>query len=165
MSLPIDNEASASPNENKEEEEDALTTTNNETQEVDYVDDDNSPLLPSCKSRRAPFKHKKCCGVTSLITILVLVAIGVATYYIYFHNRVKLHVFAYNVWGMPGGMGGCQYKAERMKALSEIIRSRTPWFDIFLLEELWMQADHELLEAAAKSAGMHMTGFRELASS
>lgn len=61
-------------------------------------------------------------------------------------------------------MGGCKYKAERMKALAELIRSRSPYFDIFLLAELWMQADHQLLEKAAKEAGLHMTGFRQLAS-
>lgn len=62
-------------------------------------------------------------------------------------------------------MGGCKYKAERMKALADIINvTRSPYFDVFLLTELWMQADHELLEKAAKSVGLHMTGFRQLAS-
>ncbi len=78
---------------------------------------------------------------------------------------VKLRVLSYNVWGLPGVIGGVQYKAERMRALSEMIRSRTPYFDILLLQELWMQPDHELLKAAAKSSGLHMTGFRELSNS
>ena len=90
--------------------------------------------------------------------------VNVLQYYIYFHGQVKLHVLAYNVWGMPAHMGGCKYyKQERMKALSDQIRSRKPYFDIFLLEELWMQYDHWLLEKAAKSAG-HMIEFRQLAS-
>ena len=69
--------------------------------------------------------------------------------------------FFFNVLG---GMGGCEYKAERMEALADLIKSRSPYFDLFLLAELWMQADHQLLEEAAKSVGLHMTGFRQLAS-
>lgn len=133
---------------------------------VNYLDDENTPLLPSCQSRRGLLaKHKKKCGCLAfIVSLLVLLLIALATYFVYFHGRVKLHVFAYNVWGMPGGMGGCKYKQERMKALADLIRSREPYFDIFLLEELWMQADHQLLEDAAKSVGLHMTGFRQLAS-
>ena len=68
------------------------------------------------------------------------------------------------VFHILGGMGGCEYKAERMEALADLIKSRSPYFDLFLLAELWMQADHQLLEDAAKSVGLHMTGFRQLAS-
>ena len=70
-------------------------------------------------------------------------------------------IYFFNVLG---GMGGCEYKAERMEALADLIKSRSPYFDLFLLAELWMQADHQLLEDAAKSVGLHMTGFRQLAS-
>ena len=34
--------------------------------------------------------------------LLILIGIGLATYLIYFHGRTKLHVFEFNVWGMPG---------------------------------------------------------------
>ena len=51
-----------------------------------------------------------------------------------------------------------------MKALADIIRTRSPYFDVFLFAELWMQPDHDLLAEAAKEAGLHMTGFRQLAS-
>ena len=89
---------------------------------------------------------------------------SLATFLIYFHGRTKLHVFEFNVWGMPGGIGGCKYKKERMEALADMIKSRTPYFDIFLLTELWMQADHQLLADAAKNVSLHMTEFRQLAS-
>ena len=62
-----------------------------------------------------------------------------------FYNPVIL-VFEFNVWGMPGGIGDCQYKKERMKALANIIRSREPYFDIFMMAELWMEDDHALLQ-------------------
>ena len=73
-------------------------------------------------------------------------------------------VFEFNVWGMPGGIGDCQYKKERMRALANIIRSREPYFDIFMMAELWMEDDHALLMEAANETGLYMTGFRELAS-
>ena len=50
-----------------------------------------------------------------------------------------------------------------MQALADLIKSREPYFDLFLLTELWMENDHNLLETAAKKAGLHMTGFRQLA--
>ena len=75
----------------------------------------------------------------------------------------KLHVINFNIWGMPGGLGGCKYKQERMEALADMIKSRKPYFDLMMLTELWMQADHQLLEDAAKNVGLYMTGFRQLA--
>ena len=75
--------------------------------------------------------------------------------------EINMYVFIIHILG---GMGGCEYKAERMEALADLIKSRSPYFDLFLLAELWMQADHQLLEEAAKSVGLHMTGFRQLAS-
>ena len=71
---------------------------------------------------------------------------------------------AFNVWGMPAGLGGCKYKLQRMAALHNILSSRHLDFDVLLLEELWMQADHALLAKAAKKAGLEITGFRQLAS-
>ena len=51
-----------------------------------------------------------------------------------------------------------------MRALANIIRSREPYFDIFMMAELWMEDDHTLLMEAANETGLYMTGFRELAS-
>lgn len=149
----------------------------NERKEIEDIpsipedNNDTTPILPTCQehlsNKNSIFvRHKKKCRFGGLLSILlILIGVGLATYFIYFHGRTKLHVMEMNVWGMPGGMGGCKYKAERMKALADIINvTRTPYFDVFLLTELWMQADHELLEKAAKSVGLHMTGFRQLAS-
>lgn len=136
-----------------------------------YVDnDDKVSLVPEepseARSRLAAkfAKHKKKSIGGGLFVLLVLLSIGLATYFIYFYGRIRLHVFEFNVWGMPGGLGGCKYKQQRMQALAELIRSRQPYFDIFMLEELWMQSDHTLLQEAAESVGLHMTGFRQLAS-
>lgn len=136
-----------------------------------YVDnDDQVRLVPeetgqSSKLAAKFAKHKKkTIASGAFLVALILFSIGLATYFIYFHGRVRLHVFEFNVWGMPGGLGGCKYKQQRMQALADLIRSRQPYFDIFMLEELWMQSDHTLLEDAAKSVGLYMTGFRQLAS-
>ena len=85
-------------------------------------------------------------------------------YFAIFHGRVHLIVFGFNVWGLPGGMGGCKFKEERVNALAEIIKSREPYFDVLLLTELWMEGDHSKLHKAANQAGLYMTGFRELGS-
>ena len=51
-----------------------------------------------------------------------------------------------------------------MIALADVIQSGTPYFDILLMEELWMEADHSTLANASKQAGLYMTEFRQLAS-
>ncbi len=80
---------------------------------------------------------------------------------------VLLEVMAFNVWGMPAGLGGCKYKQQRMDALHNLLIAAEDGdldFDVLLLEELWMSADHENLANASRKAGLHMTAFRELAS-
>jgi len=143
-----------------------MESPDEEVQPLPQEYDENSLLLPAAalQCRNKLTKHKKKTFGIFLGILVVLLTIGLATYFIYFHNRVKLHVFEFNVWGMPGGLGGCKYKEQRMKALAEIIRTRSPYFDVFLFAELWMQPDHDLLAEAAKEAGLHMTGFRQLAS-
>jgi len=160
---------SEEPSDDHDANETSIEVTESETIDNQHPQDadEATPLLASTRSRKIHFftRHKKKsrCGLAS-VTLLILFGICLATYFIYFHGRIKLHVFEFNVWGMPGGIGGCKYKAERMKALADMIKSRTPYFDLFLLTELWMQADHELLEEAAKNVSLHMTGFRQLAS-
>jgi len=144
----------------------SYTKSESENEQLPVQDADTTTrLIPKSKKDSIFVRHKKKCRCgAGLGLLLILIGIGLATYLIYFHGRTKLHVFEFNVWGMPGGMGGCEYKAERMEALADLIKSRSPYFDLFLLAELWMQADHQLLEEAAKSVGLHMTGFRQLAS-
>lgn len=114
--------------------------------------------------------HKKCLRhprALSILVSLLLILLGhiVVVYLIYFHGYIKLNVLAFNVWGMPGGIGGCLDKAVRMKALAHNIRSRAYEFDVLMLEELWMQEDQQLLVEAALEAGLYATRFRQLASS
>ena len=130
---------------------------------LEDVEDETTPLI-SQPSRKSIFKRHKRCSVFSVVLFLVILAIGLTIYFSYYHGIVALRVFAFNVWGMPGGLGGCKYKAERMKALADVIKSRKPYFDLLLFEELWMEADHNLLQAAANETGLYMTDFRQLAS-
>ena len=145
----------------EEEEEDTA-----DSEQVVEVDETACLLsIRSSKSENVNFirRHKRA-GLSLSIVAIVAILIGIATYFIYFHGRVKRKVFAFNVWGMPGGLGGCKYKAERIEALAGLIKTRSPYFDIFLFEELWMEADHYKLQQAAESVGLYATGFRQLAS-
>ena len=65
-----------------------------------------------------------------------------------------------NTWGMPATFGS-EFKEERMKAIGEEIAKGE--FDLYLLEELWMQPDHTLIASNATSANFSITGFRQLA--
>jgi len=135
--------------------------------------DENTPLINeeektnrTTSSTLSCFRNHK----WKLILIVIIVAIAVAlviyfTYSVVTYGAIQLIVFEFNVWGMPGGIGGCKYKKERMAALAELIRKHEPYFDIFLLAELWMEKDHNLLQEAAQDAGLYMTNYRELASS
>ena len=107
-------------------------------------------------------RHKHC---TSLFFIVGVVVACVAAG-IYFHrirctstNCVQLKVMSLNTWGMPEKFGS-QYKTERMQAIAEEISKGH--YDLYLLQELWMQADHETVRASLPE-GFHMTEFRELA--
>ena len=103
-------------------------------------------------------------GVTRLLLLRPFYSIQTNFLYFFAHDCIWYELIICIYFFILGGMGGCEYKAERMKALADLIKSRSPYFDLFLLAELWMQADHQLLEEAAKSVGLHMTGFRQLAS-
>ena len=65
----------------------------------------------------------------------------------------------YNVWGIPAIS---QYRNKRIQGLAQIIRKRNPYFDILTLNELWDQHDHNLIQQAARKAGLYMTGFKQL---
>ena len=137
----------------------------NDTQiEEDHENDESTPLLISQIPKKSFFRRHKRCSIFCLAAFFVILAVALTIYFGYYHGIVTLKVFAFNVWGMPGGLGGCKYKKERMIALANVIQSGTPYFDILLMEELWMEADHSTLANASKQAGFYMTEFRELAS-
>lgn len=130
--------------------------------------DENTPLLGSADlsvltgNLSGPRKKRRKI-IVSLLAFFVLDALvcGVAYYLLYWSHSARLKVISMNVWGMPAGMGGCKFKQERIAALADLV-SRGG-YDLFLLQELWMQPDHEAV-AAALPFGYHMTGFRQLAS-
>ena len=69
-------------------------------------------------------------------------------------NCMSLKVIALNTWGMPAVFGS-EYKDQRMKAIGDVVAKGD--FDLFLLEELWMQPDHETIASKVPS-GYSITG-------
>jgi len=55
---------------------------------------------------------------------------------------VSLKVMALNTWGIPATFGSHD-KTLRMRGIGNVIQKQE--YDIYLLEELWMKADHELI--------------------
>ena len=72
----------------------------------------------------------------------------------------KLRVMVFNIWGLPGVMGGCKDKKIRMRGLADMIRLRQQNFDILILTELWMKHDYLQIKEAAIDAGLKITGLK-----
>ena len=101
---------------------------------------------------------------------LMLLGHGLAIYFLYYHqpnglqtcdqntNCVSLKILSLNTWGMPA-IFGSKYKTPRIEAISEIIAKED--YDIFLLEELWMESDHKII-ASKVPKNYFITGFRQL---
>ena len=53
-----------------------------------------------------------------------------------------------------------KFKSKRLEDLAFYIRSKFIDFDVFLINELWLKKDHELLMRAATEANFHMTTFK-----
>lgn len=115
------------------------------------------PNTPCAIMRR----HKLCSSIMFIVVVVACVAAGVYFYRIRCtsSNCVELKVMSLNTWGMPAKFGS-KYKTERMKAIAEEISKGH--YDLYLLQELWMQADHKTLKDSLPE-GFHMTEFRELA--
>ena len=71
----------------------------------------------------------------------------------------QLKVVSLNVWGMPEFLGGGKYKMERMEAIADQIGQGD--YDLFLIQELWLQADHLVLSQRLPTNYV-MTAFRQL---
>jgi len=111
-------------------------------------------------------RHKKL--IITLLILLIITGNILTIYFVYFYNQTRVKVLAYNVWGMPGGIGGCLDKQIRIPALARSIKNQAVGanlddFDVILLTELWMSADHQII-ADSLPKGFHITGYRELAS-
>jgi len=95
--------------------------------------------------------------------ILIAIGHGLAIYYIYFkchsHNCLPIKVMALNCWGMPAAFGS-QFKTERMQGIAAEVSKAE--YDIYLLEELWMEPDYYTVRASVPK-GYVMTEFRGLA--
>ena len=64
---------------------------------------------------------------------------------------------------MPEKLGS-EFKTQRMQAIADEISKAT--FDVYLLEELWMEPDHTVIADAVRNikiANYSMTEFRQLA--
>jgi hypothetical protein len=129
------------------------------------VNSDQEHLISDENSNRGRFR--KCTAHPRLIFFVLILALilighGLAVYFIYFGcsslNCASLKVVAMNTWGMPK-LFGSELKPERMKAIGDLIAKGD--YDVFLMEELWLQDDHEALASRAPPDFM-MTGFRQL---
>jgi len=115
-------------------------------------------LLKEVNNRRNHRGLHKCLAITFCLIVL---GNFLAVYFVYYHNSIALRVISLNAWGMPGGIGGCKDKAERIKAIAKMVSEGQ--FDILALQELWMEADHTEI-AKAVLEGYYITGFRQLSS-
>jgi hypothetical protein len=124
---------------------------------INDADEDDAcrGLLSSTQERE---RHKRICRNLLVAFAVIAVANVLAVYFVYYHNCVALRVISLNVWGMPGGMGGCKDKAARIKAIAEKVSEAN--FDVMTLQELWMEPDHDTIAAAANASGYHITQFR-----
>ena len=75
----------------------------------------------------------------------------------YSDNYGQVKVVSLNVWGMPVLLGGGEYKTERMEAIADQIGQGD--YDVFLMQELWLQADHQVLSRRLPTNYV-MTAFR-----
>ena len=84
----------------------------NDTQidENQQENDESTPLLITQIPQKSFFRRHKRCTIFCLAAFFVILAVALTIYFGYFHGIVSLKVFAFNVWGMPGGLGGCKYK-------------------------------------------------------
>ncbi len=126
-------------------------------------DDPASGSSSSCAAVNAARRHPRC---LFFLLALFLIAVGhaVAVYFIYFrcnayNGCTSVRVMTLNTWGMPAVFGS-EYKEPRMAAIADELSKGH--YDVYLFEELWMQADHSTV-AAKLPKGYHMTAFRDLA--
>ena len=99
------------------------------------LESDTEPLFGGQRGRRC---SGRCWFLTSL-TIAVVVGLMLAGYNYYWKDVVGVRVMSYNTWGMPHFFGSVD-KEERMQRIAEVLARGE--YDIVLLEELWIKADH-----------------------
>ena len=92
----------------------------------------NTGLLEEAKDRRNRKGLYKCLVIT-LALIYIALGIVLAVYFINYHNRIELRVISLNVWGMPGGLGGCKDKAARIKAIAKKVSEGGQFFEILTI--------------------------------
>lgn len=111
----------------------------------------------------ARVKRHKWCVIISAMLVAILLGHAIAVFFLYFQcsslNCVGLKLMTLNTWGMPGSLGS-QFKTERMAAIADEISKGEK--DLYLLEELWMRPDHEVIRAKIPK-GYHMTYVGDLA--
>lgn len=127
------------------------------------IDSDRDQLVETERPRRNwCFGHSRLAlFVTTLC--LILLGHGLAIYFIYFRcssvNCSSLKVRSLNTWGMPATLGSAR-KEDRMEGIGQTIAKGD--YDVFLLEELWMEPDHTTI-ASHVPKDYFVTYFRQLA--
>ena len=115
------------------------------------LESDTEPLFEGQTGKRC---SGRCWFLTSL-TIAVVVGLMLAGYNYYWRDVVGVRVMSYNTWGMPHAFGSVD-KEERMQRIAEVLARGE--YDIVLLEELWVRADHNTIKDAVNDT-YHMTEY------
>ena len=101
--------------------------------------EDREPLLEEASPRWRRKSSLLCLGLV-MVGGLALVTAILLSYSHYWDNSPAVKVLTLNTWGMPATFGSYD-KELRMAAIGDFINKSE--HDIYLLEELWMRADHE----------------------
>ena len=101
--------------------------------------EDREPLLEEASPRWRRKSSLLCLGLV-IVGGLALVTAILLSYSHYWDNSPAVKVLTLNTWGMPATFGSYD-KELRMAAIGDFINKSE--HDIYLLEELWMRADHE----------------------
>ena len=124
-------------------------------------EEDREPFIESDTPRWRNKSSLICLGLTVVGGIAMVTAI-LLSYFCFWDKQEKdspaIKVLTLNTWGMPANFGSYD-KEMRMAAIGDFINKSS--HDIYLLEELWMRPDHEIIREKIPS-GWHMTNVGEM---
>jgi endonuclease/exonuclease/phosphatase family metal-dependent hydrolase len=125
---------------------------------------DSDPLITEPSAARG-CKTKFLCPALVVLGVTCFITAIVVSFFSYeasnYQEGVPFRILSLNTWGMPVLFFGGLDKEIRMPAIANMIKKKE--FDVYLLEELWMRPDHNLISMEAASVGYYMTAYNSLA--
>jgi len=121
---------------------------------------DLDPLLEEASPRWRRRSAFICLAIFSFGCLALAAAILASFLLLKNNNAVGLKVMSLNIWGMPRTFGSAD-KEDRMLAIGKHIQKGE--YDMYLLEELWMRPDHNMIKSLIPE-GYYMTEVGDLAS-